>query len=174
MKRLPKGRKPMIMDACVLIDFIRTDRTILELIVKYLGPVHVITSIVEEVCDIDDESELMELGLVIMEPEIEDAYVAADFSGPLSFPDRLCLLTAKRHGFRCITNDRSLRKLCRQEGVPLVWGLEILVELHKAGGIPGKDAELIAQAIHDSNPKHITNEIISRFKDIIRQQKKRL
>jgi len=38
----------MIMDACVLIDFIKTDRTVLELIVKHVGPVHVISPIVEE------------------------------------------------------------------------------------------------------------------------------
>jgi len=162
----------MIMDACVLIDFIKTDRTVLELIVKHVGPVHVISPIVEEVGEIDDESELLELGLAIMEPEIEDAYAAASHSGPISFQDRLCLLTAKRHGFKCVTNDKSLRKLCEQEGIPLLWGLEILAELHKAGGISAKEAVLIAQAIRESNPKHITVKIISRFKDVIRQQKK--
>lgn len=85
MRRRPKARKLMIMDACVLIDFIKTDRTVLELIVKHVGPVHVISPIVEEVGDIDDESELLELGLVIMEPEIEDVYAAASHSGPISF-----------------------------------------------------------------------------------------
>ena len=164
--------KLMIMDACVLIDFIKTDRTVLELIVKHVGPVHVISPIVEEVDEIDDENELLELGLMIMEPEIEDAYTAANHLGPISFQDRLCLLTAGRHGFACVTNDKSLRKLCRQEGIPLLWGLEILAELHKAGGISGKEAERIAQAIRESNPKHITAKIISRFKDIIRRQEK--
>ena len=158
------------MDACVLIDFIKTERTVLELIVKHVGPVHVISPIVEQVKDIDDENEFLELGLVIMESEIEDAYAAASHSGSISFEDRLCMLTAKRHGFACVTNDKNLRKLCRQEGVPLLWGLEILAELHKTGGIPGKDAELIAQAIRKSNPKYITTEIISRFKDRIRRQ----
>ncbi len=174
MKRRSKARKLMIMDACVLIDFIKTDRTILELIVKHVGPVYVISPIIEEIDDIDDESELQELGLVIMEPEIDDAYVAVGYSGPISFQDRLCLLTARRHGSTCVTNDKTLRKLCRQENVPLLWGLELLAELHKAGGIPGKDAELIAQAIRDSNPKHITTKIISRFKDIIQRQEKQM
>ena len=67
MKRRSKARKLMIMDACVLIDFIKTDRTILELIVKHVGPVYVISPIIEEIDDIDDESELQELGLVIEE-----------------------------------------------------------------------------------------------------------
>ncbi|RMG00326.1 MAG: hypothetical protein D6741_07000, partial [Planctomycetota bacterium] len=144
----------------------------LELIVKYVGPVHVITPIVEEICEIDDGAELLELGLLVMEPELDDAYAAASLSGPISFQDWLCLLTAKRHGFKCVTNDKSLRKLCRREGVPLLWGLEVLAELHKAGGIPGNDAESIAEAIRDSNPKHITSEIISKFKAIIRWQEK--
>lgn len=153
-------------------DFIKTDRTVLELIVKYVGPVHVISPIVEEVGGIDDENELLELGLVIMEPEIEDAYSAAGHSGPISFQDRLCLLTAKRHGFTCVTNDKSLRKSCRQEGIHLLWGLEILAELHKAGGISGKEAQSIARAIRESNPKHISAKILSHFKDVIRRQEK--
>jgi rRNA-processing protein FCF1 len=163
----------MIMDACVLIDFIKTDRSVLELIVKHVGPVHVISPIVEEVGEIDDESELLELGLVILEPEIEDAYAAASHSGPISFQDQLCLLTAKRYGFLCVTNDKSLRKRCRQENVPLLWGLELLAKLHRAGGIPGKEAMLIAQSIRKSNPKHITAKIISRFRDTLRRQEKR-
>jgi hypothetical protein len=52
----------------------------------------------------------------------------------------------------------------------MLWGLELLAELHKAGGISVKQAESIAQAISKSNPKHITTEIISRFKKIIWRQ----
>ncbi|RMD83545.1 MAG: type II toxin-antitoxin system VapC family toxin, partial [Lentisphaerae bacterium] len=153
--------KLLIMDACVLIDFIKSDRAVLALIVKHVGPVYVISPVVEEVGDINDESELLELGLVIIEPEIQDAYEAANRSGPISFQDHLCLLTAKRHGFTCVTNDKSLRKFCRQEGVPLLWGLEILAQLHRVGGISGKDAVAIAEKIQVSNPKHITNKMMS-------------
>jgi len=162
--------KLMIMDACVLIDFIKTDRVVLELFVKHIGPLYVINPVVDEVNEIEDENELVELGLIIIEPEIEDAYAAASRSGPLSFEDWLCLLTAKRHGFICVTNDKNLRKLCRQEGVSLLWGLELLTKLHKAGGIPAKEAEAIAQDIRRSNPKHITEKIVLQFIDIIRRQ----
>ena len=72
--------------------------------------------------------------------------------------------------FMCVTNDKNLRKLCSQEDIPLLWGLELLAELHKAGGISGKEAEMIAQAIRESNPKHITAKIVLRFTDIIRRQ----
>lgn len=130
--------------------------------------------VVDEVNEIDDENELVELGLVIVEPEIEDAFAAASQSGPTSFQDRLCLLAAKRHGFMCVTNDKNLRKLCKQEGVSMMWGLELLADLHKAGGIPGKKAEMIAKAIRESNPKHITAKIVSHLTDIIRRQESRL
>jgi len=162
-------RKSMIMDTCVLIDFIKAERAVLELVVKHVGPLHVTSPVIDEVNEIDDENELVALGLIIIEPEIEDAYAAAGRSGPLSFEDWLCLLTAKRHGFTCVTNDKNLRKLCKQEGVSLLWGLELVAELHKVGGIPGKGAEAFAQAIRRSNPKHITEKIVSRFLDTIRR-----
>jgi predicted nucleic acid-binding protein len=142
----------MIMDACVLIDFIKAERAVLELVVKYIGPLHVTSPVVNEVNEIDDENELVALGLIIIEPEIEDAYAAGGRSGPLSFEDWLCLLTAKRHGFTCVTNDKNLRTLCKQEGVSLLWGLELVAELHKVGGITGKEAEVFVQTIRRSIP----------------------
>lgn len=161
--------RELIMDACVLIDFIKAERAVLELVVKHIGPLHVISQVVEEVNEID-ENELVDIGLTIIEPEIEDAYAASERSGSLSFADWLCLLTAKRHGFTCVTNDKNLRKLCEQEGVPLLWGLEVVAELHKIGGITGKEAVVFAQTISLSNPKHITEEIISDFESRIRRQ----
>ena len=173
MTHRPPARKLMIMDACVLIDFIKADRSVLQLVVKHVGLLHVTSPVVDEVNEIEDENELIELGLVIVEPEMEDAFAAAGQPGPTSFEDRLCLLTAKRYGFTCVTNDKSLRKVCKEESVHLLWGLELLAELHKAGGIPAKEAEKIAQEIRKSNPKHITAEIVSRFTEVIRRQESR-
>jgi predicted nucleic acid-binding protein len=160
----------MIVDACVVIDFIQADRSVLRLIAEHVGPVHVIEPIVEEISHIENSEELIELGLTIIEElELEDAY-AAVAPGPISFQDRLCLLTAKRYGFTCVTNDKNLRKLCEQEKVPLLWGLELLIELHKVGGISGKEAIQVAQAIRESNSKHITSHIVTDFTGRIRRQ----
>jgi hypothetical protein len=46
---------------------------VLELVVKHVGPLYVTSPVVEEVKEIDDEDELVALGLIIVEPEIEDA-----------------------------------------------------------------------------------------------------
>jgi len=162
----------MIIDACVLIDFIKADRTVLELVVNHVGPLHVLSPIIAEVKEID-ENELADLGLTVIEWDIEDASNAGERSRALSFNDWLCLLTAKRHSFTCVTNDISLRKECNAQDVSLMWGFNLLAELHNIGGIFAKEAEKIAQEIRKSNPKHITEKIISDFLDIIRKQEGR-
>ena len=43
----------MIMDACVLIDFVKTDPSVLQLIAKHVGPVYVVSAIIEEVKEIE-------------------------------------------------------------------------------------------------------------------------
>lgn len=161
----------MIMDACVLIDFVKADRLVLRLFVKHLGAVHVISPILDEVREIRHEEEITELGLVVVEPELEDAFAAAGARGPTSFQDRLCLLTAKRFGFTCVTNDTNLRKLCEKESVPILWGLQLLIQLCWAGGISAQGAMGIANEIHRANPKHITKKILQQFSLAIRKQR---
>jgi hypothetical protein len=85
-----------MMDANALIDFLKADRAALELVVKYIGQVYVISLVVREVNVIDNENELVDLGLIIIDEKTEDYYAATERIGQLSFVDRLCLFTAKR------------------------------------------------------------------------------
>ncbi|TCD48098.1 PIN domain-containing protein [Chlorobium sp. N1] len=163
----------MLLDACVLIDFIKADRAVLELLTRYVGGLAVIGPVLDEVKDINDESELVEVGVIILEPALEDAYAAGSQSGPLSFEDRLSLLTAKRYGLFCVTNDRRLRRECAAEGVTVKWGLELVAALHEAGGMSATEVMAIAHAIRESNPKHITTKIVERFEAVIRRQDSR-
>lgn len=161
----------MIMDACVLIDFFKADPGILLLIARHIGPLYIVSPIVDEVKEIQNEEELADLGLIVIEPELEDAYLAAGIPGALSFQDWLCLFTARRHGFTCVTNDINLRKQCGKEKIPLLWGLQLLIELHESAGIPAKRAIELAWKIHRSNPKHITPKIVEDFIKIIHKQR---
>jgi hypothetical protein len=87
----------------------------------------------------------------VVEPELVDAFEAASAEPKtVSFQDHLCLLTAKRHGYACITNDKMLRKECAKHGVDVVWGLELIVWLHAAKGIEAASAIKIADGIHTS------------------------
>jgi len=96
------------MDACVLIDFLKTDRSVLKLISECIGPVHVIGPVVTEVRKrIENENELVELGLCIIEPELQDGFRAVSSPGPTSFQDRLCFLVAKREGLTLISETPS-------------------------------------------------------------------
>jgi hypothetical protein len=166
------SRKPryLILDACVLIDFVKADRSVLASVTKHVGTIYVISPVVSEVQDIDGENELLELGIIIIEPETEDAFKASVGTGATSFQDRLCMLTAKRNGFTCVTNDTNLRKLCESEKVPYLWGLQLILELHKLKGISTPDALHIVNQIHAANPKHITKKIIFRFTENISKQ----
>ena len=159
--------KLMIIDACVLIDYMRSEPALIQMISRYVGPVHVVSVVFEEVSQIKSQDELEALGLVLVEPELEDLFTAASVTCPTSFQDNLCLLTAKRNNFTCITNDKNLRKRCNEMAVPLLWGLQLIAELHNNGGIPTEDAVDIAKTIQANNPKHITPAILERFQGML-------
>jgi predicted nucleic acid-binding protein len=152
----------LILDACVLIDFIKANRDILILFSKHVGILHVISPVAQEIST-ETEDSLKQLGIIIIEPEIEDAFTAATKRGALSFQDTLCLLTAKRRMLTCVTNDKTLRNNCENEGISVKWGLQFLVELHKAKGISISEALKIGHDIQKSNSKYITKEIMVRF-----------
>jgi len=153
----------MILDACVLIDYVKADRFVLELAVKHIGRICVPMTIVDEVEDIEGPEDLQELGIEIFEPELEDALDAASRKGPLSMQDWICFLSAKRWGCVCVTSDKRLRRQCEEEKVPVMWGLEILAKLVDSNGISAEGAMDVATKIHNLNPKFITDGILRRL-----------
>ena len=125
-----KAANLLIMDACVLIDYIKTDRSVLALFSQHVGQAYVLNEILKEVRHIEPDMDLREIGLELVEPEIEDLFLAGANQTAESFQDKLCILTAKRHGYTCVTNDKNLRRLCRSEDVSSKWGLELLLDLY--------------------------------------------
>ena len=138
---------------------------------KHVGEVHVLTTTLEEVEDLD-AVECERLGLKVIEPETSQLTRAATKKrGPLSFCDKLCLLVASDSGFVCVTNDKKLRKACTEEGVGILWGLDILRALVQGNAIPAEDAIQTAEKIHLSNSLHIPRELVDRFAAEIRDLK---
>ncbi len=162
--------KMLLMDACVLIDYVKAERKLPGLISAHVGPVYVLSVILEEVRDIKNKDELHNLNLIIIEPEIEDAYLAFEKKSSISFQDRLCLLTAKRNNFICVTNDKELRRQCKRNNVEVLWGLQLIAELHKTGGISAESAIKTALTIHHNNPMQINKKIVTDFIEIISKQ----
>jgi len=142
---------------------VKADRSILKLMER-VGPLHVLNAVLEEVNQIKNKDELTELGVNVIEPLWEDYEEAAKMIGTTSLQDNLCCLTARRNGFVCVTNDRSLRKLCKEKGVKVCWGLELLKRLYKAGGIYAERLKELVELIQQNNPRHISIELVERFK----------
>jgi predicted nucleic acid-binding protein len=166
-------RRLLILDACVLIDFLQADRSLFRSTGCDVFSFYVVSSVIEELHDIEGVDELTALGISVIEPALDDAYKAAEQRGALSFQDWLCLLTAKRHGFICVTNDRALRRHCEKEGVALLWGLEMLLALRQASEISTSCAEEIAFHIHTTNSRHISIRIFEEFKEKLQTMKNR-
>lgn len=157
-----KKTKIQILDANVLIDYQKSDLSILGLVDKHVGEVHILTTVIEEVDGVDATS-CERLGLKALEPELDQLVLAAAIRGSLSFQDHLCLIVAKAAGFSCITNDKALRAACQAEGIEVYWGLEIMTELVRLGKLPAEEAIRVAEEIHLSNPLHIPRALVDRF-----------
>lgn len=161
---MARTRGILIMDANVLIDFCEADRTILLLVSEHIGPVHVPLPILrEEVQDLLADEDHAELGIVPIEPTLEEATEAAGKRAGLSFYDQLCLVLARDNGWTCVTNDGRLRRECDAEKVPVLWGLETIALLVDAAVLSIAEAERIGRTIQRSNPRFITERVITDF-----------
>jgi hypothetical protein len=54
------------------------------------------------------------------------------------------------------------RRKCEIEGVPLIWGIELICILVESGGLPFGDAKDIILEIQRINPKYITDNIVEK------------
>ena len=153
----------LILDSCVLIDYIKAEPALFSVIAGNVGPVHVATIVFEEVAQLTSLEHMEDLGITLIEPEIEDAFEAERMKGRTSFQDNICLLTAKKHNMTCVTNDKSLRKTCSKHDVPTMWGLELLLHVVRSGGLDHRSAVEIGRRIHASNPRHISLRVVTDF-----------
>ncbi|MBN2495430.1 MAG: hypothetical protein JXR96_12620 [Deltaproteobacteria bacterium] len=170
---MPKKHQVLLMDANVLIDYQKSDFSVLGLVNKRVAEVHVLTTIIEEV----DGLEIVDcerLGLKAIEPELHQLTRAASKRGQLSFRDHLCLIVSSDASFVCVTNDKPLRHACTDEGVSILWGLEIMTALVRANAMRAADAIQTAEKIHLNNPLHVPRKLVDHFaKIVIDVEKKR-
>jgi predicted nucleic acid-binding protein len=152
----------LVLDANVLIDYCAAERSILTMIARHVGQVHVPSVLLEEVEGLD-ESECERLGLVVVELESELLIAAGKRRSGLSYYDHVCLLAAKQAGWVCVTNDGRLRRECTAENVTIRWGMEPMIELVSAGHLSAPEARRIARAIQECNPRYITALILEEF-----------
>jgi predicted nucleic acid-binding protein len=158
------NRQLLLMDANVLIDFCDTDATVITLISKHIGQVHVPRPILVEEVEQIVELDWTELAIIAVEPTLEIALEAAKQPRRgLSFHDHLCLLLARENGWTCVTNDARLRRECTADGVDVLWGLETIALLVEEDALSARAAAEIGRQIQAMNPKFITTVILARF-----------
>ena len=156
------GTKPALLaDADVVIDYQHSDLTVLALVAAHVGPLAVLTSVIEQVDGLTAK-DCTDPGLEVIAPTIAQRRDAGEIDSAADFTDRLCLVVARDEERICVTNDRTLRNLCARLGVPTRFGLRLLIDLVAAGVLPRRRAERIAETIRTSNA-YLTERVLRRF-----------
>ena len=152
---------PFSADATVLIDFIQTDPEIITLTATHIAPVLVSTFVVAEVDGLT-VTRCEDLGLSPIEPSPGMLAAAAAMQGSISFADGTCLVLARERMGCCWTNDKGIRKKCRENRIPVRWGFEVMVALVEVGALDPDRAVTVARGVGELNPT-ITPTIVQAF-----------
>lgn len=146
-----------ICDANILIDYVAVDDYILKELASYWKEVHVPDIVLMEVPELSQER-AVELGLIILPTPLKELEKIPG----LSYQDSACYFYVKKENAVCLSNDKKLRKVCKNIGKRVVWGLEMLLLLVEDNIITKERAKDIARKIESSNPE-ITEELLNEF-----------
>jgi rRNA-processing protein FCF1 len=154
---------PVILDANILIDLCKINKSILRILCKELKKVMVPILVLREVDGLNRQ-DAENLGITVIDSDLEILEKAFGLMSGLSYQDSLCLLTASRENYICVTNDKRLKRECREKGVRSLWGPELLLFLFQKGRISRQEArKLIAEMAAVNN--RITKTIIQEFQN---------
>lgn len=158
MRSLPP--KLLISDAFVLMDFVEVVPTVLQAVVRSVGSMHVTTAVLSKVGQLD-KGAVEALGLQVVDPPFSAFAAAVSKGGLLCLSDHLCILVAKSEGWACVSDDPPLRTACRNEGLGVLWGLEMMAFAVVRGLLSDEEAQRAAQKLRRANPR-ITEDIALR------------
>ena len=148
---LEGSSQSIVIDATALIDFLHSETSILPLISKHLGQLHVTRPVLEEVDDLH-ECQCKPLRITIVDLTLDQYREADSLVGSLSLEDCTCFILARDKDWLCITNDKRLRSECFQHGIDCLWGLETIVKLVQSLVLAPSEAYTIGKKIHQLNP----------------------
>jgi rRNA-processing protein FCF1 len=158
----------VISDANGLIDYISVERTlVLRLVSEHLFPIKLPRSILEEVDQLtQDQAEA--LGMEIVEETIDQLREASVRGGALSHEDKLCFAFARDNNWAIWTSDKPLHTKCNTDGIPVYWGLQLMLDLCQVDKLDPSYALDAAKAIEQMNER-ITIDLLLRFQDKLSQ-----
>jgi len=155
-------KRIVICDANILIDYAKADKKIIGLVTEHLYEIWVPLPVWEEVNDLSRDDAKM-LGINVSEPSLAQTYEAANmYGGGLSDEDHMCFVMARDEKAICATNEKPLRKKCKDNNIEVLWGLHMMIQLCDEGKLTAKLAERVARKIARENIT-ITEKIINRF-----------
>ena len=158
-----QARGTLLADADVLIDYVSGGLFVLELTAQHLGPLYVLSQVLDTVDGLS-ERDCRRLGIQVIEADTASLLEAGSKSGALSFEDWLCFLTCRDQEWTCLTNDGALIRECGHAKVPVRRGLSLMVELVRGGVLDRRRALRVAQSIHEANPHHINEQVLELFR----------
>jgi predicted nucleic acid-binding protein len=161
-----EGEESLLADANVLIDYLESDFQILSLASNHIGKAYVLREVLDEVRGLS-VSKCNRHGLAVIETQTATAFAAGSMSGPLSFPDRLCLITCRERSMTCVTNDSALIRTCQESGITTRRGLNLMIELVGLGVLNRRKALTTARQMHQSNPNHINETVLALFEQML-------
>ena len=153
----------LLADADVLIDYRESELDILKLVVQHIGRVVVLAPVLDEVRGVTP-TQCRQLGIEVVEATTEQLVQASEGESRVSFNDCLCLVACRDGGWTCVTNDGALQRLCQRHGVATRFGLGLMVDLVAVGALTQRRALAVAHEIQASNPLHINERVITRFR----------
>lgn len=156
------ARNVLLVHADVLIGYLQSDLATLGLVAKHVGRVVVLESVIDEVRELTAK-QCRCVGITMATAETVRMFQAVAVQSDVSFNDGLCLVTCREERWTCVTNDRVLRRLCRQHGVATRCGLGLMVDLVAAGVLTRQRAIAIARKVQASSPFHIDERRLDRF-----------
>lgn len=151
----------LILDACVLIDFLDADDSCLGRVAKHVPKLHVARPVFDEVDQLNlkqaraQKLEIVEVGVELLKRAHANA-------GALSVADWTCILIAESKGWTCVTNDGRLRRECESLSVDVLWGLQMLLEAVR-GGLPKKYALTLAKEMQANDPHYFPESRLADF-----------
>ncbi|MBF0216107.1 MAG: hypothetical protein HQL30_03820 [Candidatus Omnitrophica bacterium] len=160
-------KRIVICDANILIDYAKANRKIISLMSEHLYEVWVPLPVWGEVKDLSDE-EAKTLGINIIEPTLAQTYEAADMhGGGLSGEDNMCFIVARDEKAICATNEKTLKKKCEENGIEVLRGLRIMIQLCEIGELSVEAAIKTAEKVAKMNPS-ITPKVARDFIEQVR------
>ncbi len=153
----------VITDANILIDYVKADKELLNLLCSLFKSVKVPFDILNEVNELT-LMQAQEFNIDVYYPEPETYYEASNELKRISFQDLVCFIDARKYGWAVITNDKSLKEYCNQKGIETFWGLQVMMFMVEEHLLTKRAALKTARRIVKNNPR-IHEDILLDFEE---------